>query len=66
MTKNSLMAVAAIVIASSIFSSCKKLYNCECTDHNGNVTTSQVEAKSKMQANIKCDEQGELSNCELK
>jgi hypothetical protein len=65
MIKNSLMVVMA-VMAASVISSCSKVYDCECTDHNGTVTMSKVEAKSKMQANKKCDEQGELSNCELK
>jgi hypothetical protein len=65
MIKKYLMVVMAVMVVSAI-SSCSKLYDCQCTDHNGVVTMSQVEAKGKMQANKKCDEQGELSNCELK
>lgn len=65
MKKYTLFMVAA-VLSSSIFSSCTKFYNCECTDHQGTVTKYTVDARSKIQANKKCDDKGELSNCELK
>jgi hypothetical protein len=59
--------IATLLLASSaLFSSCTKFYECECTDHQGKVTVHVVDAKGKIQADNKCDQKGELQNCEIK
>jgi len=65
MRKSFLIMVTALA-ASTVFSSCTKFYNCECTDHQGKLTRHTVNAKTKVQAEDKCNDSGELENCELK
>jgi hypothetical protein len=57
-----MLPVAAIMALSS----CKKDYDCVCTDNHGVATKHLVEATSKQQARKNCDAQSLVGNCELK
>ncbi|MCD6063997.1 MAG: hypothetical protein K0R82_1908 [Flavipsychrobacter sp.] len=64
--RNKILVAVLALSASTIFGSCTKFYNCECTDHQGKVSQHTIHAKTKGQADNKCDDQGELENCEIK
>jgi hypothetical protein len=51
---------------SAIFSSCKKTYNCECTDPTGGVTYHTVEATNKVEATTNCSKISKVKECLLK
>lgn len=54
------------IMISCILPSCKKSYNCECIDVQGEITTRNVIAASKTEAQKNCDEYGLRGHCEIK
>ncbi|MBS1772066.1 MAG: hypothetical protein JST82_04355 [Bacteroidetes bacterium] len=59
-----LIALAAISIG---FSSCEKRYACDCTNYAGYKTTSEVLAKTPIEASKNCEKLGSngTMNCKL-
>jgi hypothetical protein len=54
------------IVISSVFPSCKKSYNCECTSINGKKENHNIIATNSAEAQKNCDEYGLLGHCEIK
>ena len=61
------LTIAAILIATSaVFSSCKKMYNCECIDNTGHASTHTVNATNRVEAATNCSNISKVKDCQLK
>ncbi|HEY9178718.1 MAG TPA: hypothetical protein VIN07_13560 [Flavipsychrobacter sp.] len=54
------------IVISSVFPSCKRSYNCECTSIKGEKTSRNILATNRPQAEKNCDEYGLVGHCEIK
>jgi hypothetical protein len=64
--KKAFLIVIVMVAVTSVFSSCKKQYNCECTDPTGGVTYHTVNATNKVEAATNCNKISQVKECVLK
>lgn len=63
--KKALSLIFPLVLTAFLFSSCKKNYDCECTNINNEKEMYVVNATNKNQAKKNCDEKSLLGHCEL-
>jgi len=64
--KKALSIAVLLVAASAAFSSCKKMYSCECTDPTGGVTYHNINATNRVEAASNCSDISRVKKCELK
>lgn len=65
MKKTLLVLCAGIMLVSGL-SSCDKAYTCECVRYTGELSTGEVIATTRNEAQKKCNERGLLGHCEIK
>lgn len=62
-----LLTIAALLIGTSaVFTSCKKMYNCECVSPTGEVSHHTVNATNRVEAATNCSNISHVKQCELK
>lgn len=64
--KKIVLFISAGIIISSVFPSCKKSFNCECTNIQGEKKNHNILATTRSEAQKNCDEFGLTGHCEIK
>lgn len=64
--KKIVLFIGAGVLISCAFPSCKKSYNCECTNIQGEKKNHNIIATTRPEAQKNCDEFGLVGHCEIK
>lgn len=64
--KKIILFIGLGVVISSVFPSCKKSYNCECTNIKGEMHTRNILATNRAEAEKNCDEFGLVGHCEIR
>lgn len=64
--KKATIYICAFIMLSGALTSCKKVYECECTTPTGTPIKETIEANNRNEAQKNCSDLSRISSCEIK